>query len=321
MPRRPKRQHIGDVIERLIESLKCIEASGLDGDLRSVVLRLVPVHHAARDLGVSAASRFGIEGASAFERIRVYLVQNEGRPVSGDELQVVSGISEYARRVRELRVEHGYLIVSGSSKSADAGVDLSPDEYLLVSAQPDQDAARRWKIANRIRQMPGSATDRLFAFLKENVGFVVTTEELAYVAKDARSFARRVRELRTEQGFIISTKFSGRPDLRVGQYVLETLDRRVEPHDRRVENEVERAVYARDASRCRACGWSRQDASVNSPRYLELHHLTPHASGGANSVENLLVLCSKCHDEVHAARLVPVEVNGVVVFERAELPE
>lgn len=317
MPRRPKRQQVGDVVRELITSLKSIEASGLDGDLRAVILRLVPVHHAARDLGVSAASRFGIEGASAFERIRVYLLRHEGKPVSGDELQVVSGISEYARRLRELRVEHGYLIVSGASKSEDAGVDLRSDEYLLVSAHPDQDAARRWKIANQIRKRPGSASDRLFEFLKENVGLVVTTEELAYVAKDAKSFARRVRELRTEQGFMISTKFSGRPDLKVGQYVLETTDRRTQPHDRRVDAEVERAVYARDGSQCRACGWSRSDFSALSPRYLELHHLTYHASRGANSVENLLVLCSRCHDEVHADRLVPIQVNGVTGFERS----
>jgi hypothetical protein len=316
MPRRPKRQQVGDVVRELIASLRSIEASGLDGDLRAVILRLVPVHHAARDLGVSAASRFGIEGASAFERIRVYLLRNEGKPVSGDELQVVSGISEYARRLRELRVEHGYLIVSGASKSVDAGVDLRADEYLLVSVHPDQDAARRWKIANRIRKMPGGASDRLLEFLRENVGLVVTTEELAYVAKDAKSFARRVRELRTEQGFMISTKFSGRPDLKVGQYVLETTDRRMQPHDRSVDAEVERAVYARDSSQCRACGWSRSDFSAQSPRYLELHHLMPHASGGANSVENLLVLCSKCHDEVHAGRLVSVQVNGVTAFKR-----
>jgi hypothetical protein len=316
MPRRPKSQQLGQAVDELIATLKSLEGPSQCSDLRAAILHLVRVHHGTRDLGVSAAKRFGIEGRSAFERIRVYLIRNEGRPVSGDELQVVSGISEYARRLRELRVEHGYLIVSGASKSTDAGVDLKADEYLLLSAQPDDDAARRWKIANRIRKMPGSASDRLLEFLRQNVGAVVTTEELSYVAKDARSFARRVRELRTEQGFMISTKFSGRPDLKVGQYVLETTERRMEPHDRVVDTDVEREVYARDASKCRACGWSRNDFSANDPRYLELHHLTAHAFGGANSTDNLIVLCSKCHDLVHAGRLSTVQRDGVTAFER-----
>jgi multidrug efflux pump subunit AcrA (membrane-fusion protein) len=119
---------------------------------------------------------------------------------------------------RDLRAQHAVQKAAVSAAEA--------------TAERAEDAARRWKIANRIRKMPGGASDRLLEFLRENVGLVVTTEELAYVAKDAKSFARRVRELRTEQGFMISTKFSGRPDLKVGQYVLETTDRRMQPHDR-----------------------------------------------------------------------------------------
>ena len=316
MPRRPKPRQLESAVAHLIAHLRALQLTGTEGDLRALVLRLIPVHNGVRDLGVSAARSRGLEGTSALERIRVYLIRNEGRPVSGDELQVVSGISEYARRLRELRVEHGFQIASGTSKSTDAGVDLKPDEYLLISAVPDLDAARRWKAANRIRKLPGSASDRLLEFLRDNVGIVVTTEELAYVARDAKAFARRVRELRTEQGYMISTKFSGRPDLQVGQYVLESTVRKAEPHDRKVEAEVERAVFARDESRCRSCGWSRHDWSAASPRFLELHHLKAHAEGGANAIANLVVLCSRCHDEVHAGRLLPVQRAGLAAFER-----
>jgi hypothetical protein len=36
-----------------------------------------------------------------------------GIVLAGDELMVVAGISEYARRVRELRVERGWRILTG----------------------------------------------------------------------------------------------------------------------------------------------------------------------------------------------------------------
>jgi len=171
-----------------------------------------------------------------------------------------------------------------------------------VKSAADLDAARRWHIANRIRRQNIGSQEKVFLFLRENVGKVVTTDELAYVAKDAKEFARRVRELRTEQGYAIATKFTGRPDLNVGQYVLESLDRVAEPHDRAISNEVQKVVYERDENRCRICGWSHAKWVSSDPRILELHHLEHHKNRGTNDETNLIVLCSKCHDEVHAGK-------------------
>lgn len=42
---------------------------------------------------------------SARERIRSYMIDNAGQEIPGDELAEVAGISEWARRVRELRAE------------------------------------------------------------------------------------------------------------------------------------------------------------------------------------------------------------------------
>jgi hypothetical protein len=217
-------------------------------------------------------------------------------------LAVVSGISEYARRVRELRVEQGYRILSGASPDPNSGVELRPDEYLLVSPDPDQDGARRWAIANRIRRSGLGSRERVLEFLRENVGRVVTTEDLAYVAKNAKEFARRVRELRTEEGYAIATRFTGRPDLGMGEYILLSADRVAEPHDRDVPLEVQREVYERDRNTCTSCGWNPSRWCERDPRILELHHVTAHASAGPNIASNLKVLCSKCHDAVHAGR-------------------
>jgi len=146
--------------------------------------------------------------------------------------------------------------------------------------------------------------------LMENVGQVLTTEELAYVAK-AREFARRVRELRTEEGYSIATQFTGRPDLKMGEYVLESAERVAEPHDRKIPMEVEREVYKRDRNTCRLCGWTRARWSRADPRILELHHIEMHKDKGPNLPVNLLGLCTPCHNKVHAGDLlIPPGITG-----------
>jgi len=232
-----------------------------------------------------------------------------GAVVTASELEVVSGISEYGRRIRELRVEDGYKILTGHSNDPGLGIQLGPAEYLLLERNPDVTGARRWYIANRIRkERKGGSRGRLLRYLLENVGQVVTNEELAYVAK-AKEFGRRIRELRTEEGYAVATRFTGRPDLKMGEYVLENAERVAEPHDRKIPFEIQRAVYERDANRCRNCGWDRDQWRHDDPRILELHHLEGHVEGGPNTEDNLVVLCSKCHDGVHSGTItLPADI-------------
>jgi hypothetical protein len=131
---------------------------------------------------------------------------------------------------------------------------------------------------------------------------MLTTEELAYVAK-AREFGRRIRELRTEQGYAIATKFTGRPDLKMGEYILETADRIAEPHDRRIPYDTQKLVYARSNNTCQLCGWNHSKWTKDDPRIIEIHHIEGHAEGGMNTPDNLCILCSRCHDDIHAGKL------------------
>jgi len=266
---------------------------------REKVLLLVEVSGCVKNMGVNTNPATANVGAR--ERIKLYLRENAGVIITAAELEVVSGISEYGRRVRELRVQDGYKILTGYSNDPEAGIKLRPSEYLLLEPDPDVTAARRWHIANRIRRERGGSKRRVLRYLLENVGQVVTTEEMAYVAK-AREFGRRIRELRTEEGYAIATRFTGRPDLKMGEYVLENAERIAEPHDRKIPFDVQKEVYEKANNTCQLCGWNREKWTRDDPRILELHHVEEHVEGGPNIPENLVVLCGRCHDDVHAGR-------------------
>lgn len=281
-------------------------------DLREKVVALVPAFHKLRDLGSSLIPKS--EAASARDRIISYLLQYPGVVIDGDELMVVSGISEWARRVRELRVQFGWWIYSGVTFNQMAqnpddeatfkamGIDpqeIRPDQYVLMRTEQDRDAALRWNILNEIRKKKISVKDKIIEYLRKNVGTPVTGEELSYLAGDTKEWARRVRELRTEDGWPIATKNTGRIDLPVGAYVLEE-DRQAYEHDRRIPDPVRVDVLKRDNFRCTHCGWSRDMLSKDDPRkMLELHHKQQHKDGGENTVENLTTLCNVCHDDIH----------------------
>jgi hypothetical protein len=290
-------------VERLIRNF---ERELKSGELRAKVLALVPIFHGLRDLGktlIPAEYAF-----AARDRILYYFRKYPGTIISGDELAVVSGIQEYARRLRELRVQFGWAIVSGvtitemhrdeKEEIPDELKAMKPSEYVLLRAEEDRDAAHRWNVANMIRKQAGSVRDKILAFLRANVGLAVTNEELRYVAGDKTEWARRVRELRTEFGWPIVTKTTGRPDLGVGVYVLQA-DRQSPEHDRKIPDEIRREVLRRDRYICRKCGWSHDEWNPSDPRHLELHHVKHHAKGGQNVKENLETVCTVCHDTLH----------------------
>lgn len=282
-------------------------------DTREKVLSLIPAFHLLRDLGSSLISE---HIPAARDRIIFYLCKYPRKIIHGDELMVVSGISEWARRVRELRVEFGWSIISGvtakelAEADAEEGISteldgralssLRPEEYILMDETLDRDAAYRWNIANTIRKSDGSVKEKVLRFFRANVGNRVTGEELRYVANDKTEWARRTRELRTEEGWPVVTRSQGRDDLPVGVYILEE-DRQAPQHDRRIPDGVRVEVLARDGFACRKCGWRHADLVRSDPRkLLELHHRIHHVHGGENAAENLVTLCNVHHDEIHA---------------------
>jgi hypothetical protein len=105
-------------------------------------------------------------------------------------------------------------------------------------------------------------------------------------------------ELRTELGWPIATKTTGRLDLGAGVYVLQA-DRQSPEHDRHIPDDVRREVLRRDKYKCKQCNWSHAEWNPSDSRHLELHHITHHAKGGENVEGNLTTLCTVCHDKLH----------------------
>jgi len=68
----------------------------------------------------------------ARSRLREHFLANLGKILDAGELREVSGgISEWARRVRELRTEEGYQILTHNDLS-----NLKPGQYLLNDPKP-----------------------------------------------------------------------------------------------------------------------------------------------------------------------------------------
>jgi hypothetical protein len=185
--------------------------------------------------------------------------------------------------------------LSGASEEIKS---MKPSQYILLSLKQDREAAHRWNLANSIRKESCSVSTKIIKFLRSNVGRPVTGEELRYVAGDKTEWARRVRELRTEYGWPVVTKVTGRPDLPIGTYVLEA-DKQGPVHDRKIPDAVRHAVFHRDGYKCRKCGWIRTRWSPKDPRHWELHHISHHKDKGKNEPDNLMLLCNKCHDILH----------------------
>jgi 5-methylcytosine-specific restriction endonuclease McrA len=53
-------------------------------------------------------------------------------------------------------------------------------------------------------------------------------------------------------------------------------------------------MYRRDNWHCRCC---------NNSWSLTPHHIVFQSSGGSDDLDNLVTLCLKCHDDVHAGRI------------------
>ena len=73
----------------------------------------------------------------ARSKLRSYFLEHIGEVLESDVLKDVAGVSEWARRIRELRNEEGYQILTHNDRS-----DLKPGQYILIEPTPQPAFAR-----------------------------------------------------------------------------------------------------------------------------------------------------------------------------------
>ncbi|HAK97252.1 MAG TPA: HNH endonuclease [Planctomycetes bacterium] len=95
---------------------------------------------------MSSGSGRASSGSSARDRLLAFFLKNVGKVVTKEQLSAVAGISEWARRVRELRDNFGYDIQSDRDCE-----DLSPGDYRLTSLAPRKAIKRDVSSSQRAR--------------------------------------------------------------------------------------------------------------------------------------------------------------------------
>lgn len=141
------------------------------------------------------------------------------------------------------------------------------------------------------------ARTKLRAHFLSNIDRVMNSDELREVAGGITEWARRVRELRTEEGYQIQTH-NDRSDLKPGQYLLE--NPKPEPaFERAISKETRAFVLDRNGFTCQMCGAVAGEPHPYDPsRKTRLHigHIIDKSLGGADDASNLRALCSICNE-------------------------
>jgi hypothetical protein len=230
-------------------------------------------------------------GSGARTLILLYLQEHVGEWVYGEELAAVSGIGEWARRVRELRVEQGYEIEEDGGR------------YRLTSRDADSARRARWTIVGEIQERGGPARGRVLMLLQRLAGTVVDVDELDRVA-GGKFGARLVRQLRNDDGYPIEAQVDA-PDLHAGEFRLSTDSSAflLDEGQRAFGEEIRAALFARDRYRCIRCRRDRFDAirEGSSPFFLLVRHMDAQGADilsltieRAGDLSRLQTLCVGC---------------------------
>jgi hypothetical protein len=140
------------------------------------------------------------------------------------------------------------------------------------------------------------ARSKLRHFFLDNVGEVVDSNALRDVAGTSE-WARRVRELRNEEGMNILTH-NDRSELKPGQYLL--ADTKPLPaFERGISKETRSFVLDRNGFTCQMCGAAAGDLHpYDNGRKTRLHigHIIDKSMGGTDDANNLRAICSVCNE-------------------------
>lgn len=160
---------------------------------------------------------------------------------------------------------------------------------------------------------PG-ARKKLKAFLLQHVGMVLDSEDLRRASGNASEWARRVRELRNEEGMNIVTH-NDRSDLRPGQYMLVDI-KPIPSFARTMSKETRAYVLDRNGFTCQMCGAvAGESHPYDQSRKTRLHigHIIDKSKGGTDEPSNLRAICSVCNEGAQNATLIRPDLKQLLI--------
>ena len=141
------------------------------------------------------------------------------------------------------------------------------------------------------------AKEQIRRFLRERVGQIVTAAEIQGAVSGPTEWARRLRELRQDEGWKISSHID-RSDLKPGQYILEEpppegLYKVAKPISQRLRSQV----FERNGYTCMMCGiGAGEEDETGRKAILHVGHIVDRSHGGKDELSNLRALCNRCNE-------------------------
>ena len=151
------------------------------------------------------------------------------------------------------------------------------------------------------------------AYLLARIGQKVHNSELFEASGRQSEYTRRIRELRTEEGWEIQS-YRDANDLRPDEYRLASLPpENVPPRfARRISQRTRALVLQRNGMTCQMCGAGPGDVVLGKHVQLVIDHIDPKLAGGGEELTNLRVLCHVCNSGVQENNPAPLSTRQVL---------
>ncbi|MBV1864272.1 MAG: HNH endonuclease [Rhodobacteraceae bacterium] len=130
-----------------------------------------------------------------------------------------------------------------------------------------------------------------------NLGRKMDAKELREVSGNISEWARRIRELRTEEGYQILTH-NDLSALKPGEYILNS-PKPLPAFERAISKETRAFVLDRNGFTCQQCGavaGEMHPYDATRKTRLQIGHVIDKSQGGTDEPSNLRALCSVCNE-------------------------
>jgi hypothetical protein len=160
-------------------------------------------------------------------------------------------------------------------------------------------------------------------FFLQNIGKVLESRQIQAASGGASEWARRVRELRNEDGYQILTH-KDRVGLKPNHYLMETATR-IPGFARNISKETRAWVLERNGYTCQMCGLAAGDPDPYNPSRtvrLTMGHIKDKSKGGDDSPQNLRAICTNCNEGLQNTALPkPDRIHLLAQIRRATISD